>query len=595
MVGKGGTYQYRNLLQRSGGFGRLVFAMKHLAPLLLAAGLLPAGDARYARLGELEGAGEVQLQAAAPWIPALANLPLLDGSWVRTGAGARLEIELDEGSAWRLGAESLAELSDYTRLSTGQRVTLVSLDHGTAWFTGAPEGRDALLLAVPGAQVTLRHGARVRMEAREQWSQIAVIEGAVRFSSPAVELDVTEGQMVRVEPSNTARFFLYREISPNELDRWSEDRDKALASSSSAGHLPGLRFGLTDLDRGGTWIDTKAYGTIWKPSAPEGWIPFRAGKWMWYDTLGYTWVSSDAWGWLPFHYGRWMRDEQMGWFWVPGGDESFTPGDVYWLRGTDLAGWGPLAPGEQWTKKSIPQLYLNVHTTFARFASEALEIDPGQPVARPREPLATASFVPALPSPALAAARFDAKRPVLRAGSTRIVPSLAGVAYDQVSTAAAPPMEARAPAPPPPPPAGYPREQPPPPVVIVETPPPSEPPPPPEIYYPAPVYTGIVVVNPPERHRERPRPRPQQPPVQQPQPKPAATPPPAPPEAPAARGGAPVRHPERPPEPPRAERPAPAPALPLAARGSQERNARGSCRTPAGTAAPREAGRQTGG
>jgi len=54
------------------------------------------------------------------------------------GRGRAVEIELDDGSAWRLGPDSLGEISDYTRLSTGQRITLLSLDHGTAYFSGEP-------------------------------------------------------------------------------------------------------------------------------------------------------------------------------------------------------------------------------------------------------------------------------------------------------------------------------------------------------------------------------------------------------------------------------------------------------------------------
>ena len=52
---------------------------------------------------------------------------------------------------------------------------------------GEPQGKDALTLVVPGAQVTLIRGARVRLEAQDTWSRISVIEGTVRFSSPAAE------------------------------------------------------------------------------------------------------------------------------------------------------------------------------------------------------------------------------------------------------------------------------------------------------------------------------------------------------------------------------------------------------------------------
>src|SRR5689334_1942144 len=196
--------------------------------LLLLPAVLAAGPARYARLGEFQGTVEVQLHAADPWIAAERNLPLPESAWVRTGAASRVEIELDEGSIVRAGANSQFELSDCTRLSTGQRVTMVTLDHGLAYLTGRPEGRDALSVAVPGAQAALIHTARIRVEVEEQWSQIVALEGSVRFSSPAAEFELHEGQTTRVEPANPARFFLYREILPNDMDSWNDERDKTL-------------------------------------------------------------------------------------------------------------------------------------------------------------------------------------------------------------------------------------------------------------------------------------------------------------------------------------------------------------------------------
>src|SRR5205823_2345904 len=153
-----------------------------------------------------------------------------------------------------------------------QRVTVLSLDRGVAYFTGEPEGRDALALAVPGAQITLMRGARVRIEASDTSSRISVIEGMVRLSCPAAELDIREGQTVRVEPANTSRFSLEREVPQMELDRWSEERDKLLATPASASHIS-VKYGLADLDVAGEWLTTDI-GPVWKPKIAEGWAPF---------------------------------------------------------------------------------------------------------------------------------------------------------------------------------------------------------------------------------------------------------------------------------------------------------------------------------
>jgi hypothetical protein len=462
--------------------------MKRFLVLLIPAALF-AGQARYARLGDFDGKVEVQLQAADPWAAAERNLPLAESTWLRTAAAARLEIELDEGSAWRLGPNSQGEISDYSRLSTGQRVTLLSLDHGLAYFTGEPQGKDALTLAVPGAQVTFIRGARVRLEAQDTFSRISVIEGAVRFSSPAAEMDLHEGQSVRVEPANASRFFLDRAVARLDLDAWSEDRDKSLEASASSARVT-ERYGVKDLDTAGQWIETADLGMVWKPLSTAGWAPFQKGRWRWYDTLGYTWVSDDKWGWLPYHYGRWARTDSNGWVWAPGAKPVFKPGDVYWmLPSSKLAGWGPLAPAEAWSGASPPQLFSDAATTYAPFQTDARTIDASGFTARPvlQSALVQTVFVLALPSPAFIAARLEALRPVLRVGSTRVNPIIPGVTFED-------PLPPQAPEPPPPPP-----------ITDPNSPDPSAPGPPqypqgPPIgvmYPPPPPYPDIVVITPP--------------------------------------------------------------------------------------------------
>ncbi len=402
--------------------------MHRLSVFLLPA-LLMGAQARYARLGEFDGKVEVQLRAADPWTAAQRNLPLTESAWVRTGEASRAEIELDDGTVWRMGPNSQVELADYTRLSTGQRITLLSLDSGVAYCTGHAEGKDTLMLVVPGAEVTMAKPAKVRLEVVDQWSQISVLDGTARFSSPAAELDLSVGQYTRVEPANPSRFFLDRKPPPLELDRWSAERDKLLASPGSAGHVV-QRYGLQDLDAAGVWIQTADLGAVWRPKEQTNWKPFQNGSWRWYPALGYTWVSADPWGWLPYHYGRWTRRENQGWVWAPGDSPVFKPGDVYWLLGKTIVGWGPLAPGENFRPGEpgvpSPVQYLEANTTFAEYPGNG-----GLPISKfvppPKEPLKVADFVSALPSPAFLPDTLEATRPLLQAGNTRLTPMVEGV------------------------------------------------------------------------------------------------------------------------------------------------------------------------
>jgi hypothetical protein len=454
-----------------------------LAPILLLLALLPAAvlaaPARYARLSDFDGQVEVQLSAADAWIPAERNLPLPESAWIRTGPGSRVEIELDTGGAWRLGPESQGGLSDFARLSTGQRVTLLALDRGLAYFTGESKGRDSLTLTVPGAQLAISKPARVRMEAQDQSSQVAVLQGVARFSSAAAEIDLAQGQTTRVEPGNASRFFLYREVAPLDADRWSAARDKALTTPVAALHVA-ERYGLADLDASGQWIQTEDLGVVWKPKDTEGWAPYRDGRWRWYSALGYTWVSGEAWGWLPYHYGRWTRHGELGWVWAPASNGVFKPAEVFWMRGARVVGWGPLAPGEEWLPANMPAQYAGANLTFAAFQPDAPVIDPAGFDGRPKEPLKVTAFAEALPSPAFYASRLDAVRPLVpplaTGGGVRVAPDLP-VVTQNAAPAPAPPEQ---------------RPAPPRPIIVA-----APPPPPDEVIVPVPEYVGAVIVTPP--------------------------------------------------------------------------------------------------
>jgi ferric-dicitrate binding protein FerR (iron transport regulator) len=392
-----------------------------LSFLLLPAVAL-AATPRYARMAEITGTVQVQLTAAADWIAAEHNLTLPEGAWLRTGPASRAEVQFDDNSVLHLGPETQLGLADQTRLATGQRLTLISVERGLAYLAGTPGARDSELIAVPGAQVTLNPAARVRVEASEQGSSVAVLVGSVRFSSPAAELQLRAGQAARVDAVDPTRFFLDHEIAPNELDQWAGERGS-------------VRFGHADLDAAGEWIETANLGRIWRPKPAEGWRPFQQGWWRWYDGLGYTWVSSESWGWLPYHYGRWTRLDNLGWVWVPSKNSVFKPGDVYWLRSEDegYIGWGPLAPGEQWPAADpinrLPQEFLAAFTTFAAFEAGGAAIDP-EDFERPEDPLAGTVFEAAPPSPPFLAARLESVRPLVASPHARVSPVVEGTTYE---------------------------------------------------------------------------------------------------------------------------------------------------------------------
>ncbi|MGH9662415.1 MAG: DUF6600 domain-containing protein, partial [Bryobacteraceae bacterium] len=408
----------------------------------LQAAVALAGETRVARLSEIDGSVEVKVHPADPWSAGLRNQPLVEGSRVATGAGARAEIELDDGSVVRLAGGAEAEIADYLRLSTGQRITHIALDRGVVYFSGEPGGRDAVVVSAGRVQLALKRGSRLRLEAAIDSTQAAVIEGEARWIAPDIEVDVREGRMARLGAGDRIHFS--PEVTPLDSDEWSRERDRRLASGASRDRVPNLHQGARELDSEGAWIETQEYGVVWKPRAGDGWTPFREGRWIWYDGWGYTWVSPEKWGWAPYHFGRWMKHDAAGWVWMPPGRLVFQPGDVYWMRGAAVAAWGPLAPGEDWRAAATPSLYAIANTTFARLEEGARTIDPAGFTARPKDPLTALRFVAALPSPSLVKERLEWTRPDPRPGTIRLAP--AGPPAPPLPQAPPTPPESRAPA-----------------------------------------------------------------------------------------------------------------------------------------------------
>jgi len=91
----------------------------------------------------------------------------------------------------------------------------------------------------------------------------------------------------------------------------------------------------------GDWVQSGAYGTVWRPRVAPGWRPYYYGRWEWTNE-GWFWVSEEPFGWATYHYGRWAW-EGASWVWVPG--YQWAPAWVSWRYGGDAVGWAPLAPG----------------------------------------------------------------------------------------------------------------------------------------------------------------------------------------------------------------------------------------------------------
>ncbi|MGA7695231.1 MAG: FecR family protein, partial [Candidatus Sulfotelmatobacter sp.] len=120
--------------------------MTALACALLA---LPAGaesQARIVRLSDVQGRVQIDKNSGLGFENAFANLPITQGTQLRTGENGRAEIEFEDGSTLRVTPNTMVEFSRLGLSDAGKRVSTVDLVEGRAYVNWLGKSGDEFTL-----------------------------------------------------------------------------------------------------------------------------------------------------------------------------------------------------------------------------------------------------------------------------------------------------------------------------------------------------------------------------------------------------------------------------------------------------------------
>jgi len=322
--------------------------LKHIMILFLLL-LLPAysypSTLGSLRISLIEGDVQIRMEDTGEWVPASANIPLVEGDQIWVPEGGRTELQLRDGSFLRLDENSALEILTVEKDSFQFYLTE---GRGFANFVGL---RGSLLqIDTPDSSIRAYDRSNFRIETMQDgYTDISVYSGVVYAEN-------RDGR-TRVDGGNTLslRKGTYAELSPlgppDEWERWNRERDRRFAERRPPSrYLPDeLQAYSSDFEENGRWVQVREYGYVWRPAVvvSAGWAPYRIGRWVWIGG-DYVWVSYEPWGWAPYHYGRWAFISRIGWCWVPParGAVYWGPGFVGWVRTPTHVSWVPLAPRE---------------------------------------------------------------------------------------------------------------------------------------------------------------------------------------------------------------------------------------------------------
>jgi FecR protein len=326
--------------------GKILATCAVLAAAFLVVSASAESKARIVRLSEVQGTVQLDRAAGDGFDKAFLNLPVVEGSRLKTGKDGRAEVEFEDGSALRLAPDSEVDFGRLALGDDGQKLSTVQLVSGTVYGDlhpkyGKDKAGDQFHLNFAAESVSVSEAAHFRVIfGNANKATLAVFKGKVSAASPTGQFEVAEKHSATInfakqDPKNDPKDDSknddsakkdavviaknYKDDPSDDWDRQQADYHARYAPAAATSTVSPYGYGMSDLNYYGNFMNVPGFGNVWQPYfIGAGWNPFNAGGFAYYPGAGYMYVSGYPWGWMPFNYGAWAMAPGYGWVWQPG-------------------------------------------------------------------------------------------------------------------------------------------------------------------------------------------------------------------------------------------------------------------------------------
>jgi hypothetical protein len=321
-----------------------------LVLLTFAAFTAPAladSQARIVRLSDVQGSVELDKNTGSGFEKAFVNLPITQGTELRTGKSGRAEVEFEDGSSMRLTPNTTLQFSKLSLSDSGQRVSELNMVEGMAYVNWL--GKDDLALNFSREKISLDRAAHFRINASPDVASLAVFKGDLNVAGPGGELSVDKKNTATFDVADNDKSSVEHKVAEDPLDSWDKEAVSYHDEYAKNNNNSPYGYGASDMSYYGAYSNVPGYGMMWQPYfSGVGWDPFMNGVWGFYPGYGYMFASAYPWGWLPYRYGTWAFAPGFGWGWQPGGWGTYLGAPIY--RPTTLVRVNPLVAPTAGTK-----------------------------------------------------------------------------------------------------------------------------------------------------------------------------------------------------------------------------------------------------
>lgn len=289
-----------------------------IACAVLALPALADSQARIVRLSDVQGSVQIDKNTGLGFESAFLNLPITQGTQLKTAENGRAEIEFEDGSTLRLAPHSTVQFSTLGANDAGKHLSTVDLVEGMAYINWLGKSGDHFNLNFSREKISLDHPAHFRVSTSTESARLAVFKGDVDVEGPSGNEAVAKKQTATFD-GDSDKVTLAKNIEEAPLDSWDKE-SIAYHEQYAKNNSSPYGYGYSDLNYYGGFSNVPGYGMMWQPYfSGVGWDPFMDGAWSFYPGYGYMFVSAYPWGWMPYRYGSWMFVPGFGWMWQPGG------------------------------------------------------------------------------------------------------------------------------------------------------------------------------------------------------------------------------------------------------------------------------------
>jgi hypothetical protein len=276
---------------------------------------------RIVRLSEVKGAVQMDRAIGRGMEPAVANMPIVEKSMLRTDEGVA-EVEFEDNSTLRLAPNTVVQFEQLNRQATGATASSVRVLRGTAYVSLVKSRGNAFDLLFAKQDLALEPSSHVRLDLDDAQANLAVLDGTVHVDGPAGAEEIARKKTVTFHLADQSEPTVEKQIAAEPYDSWDQTATGYHARTAAYNALSSTpyTYGLNDMAYYGSFMDAGGCGAMWRPYfTSAAWDPFSNGSWAYYSGAGYSWVSPYPWGWTPYHYGSWSFCPGTGWGWQPGG------------------------------------------------------------------------------------------------------------------------------------------------------------------------------------------------------------------------------------------------------------------------------------